>query len=125
MNETTPLDDSFLLKEHSKLTDDVIFAFEPQGNKLLYLNAAFEKVWNMPREAIDSDFLNVLNTIHPEDRKLVDNAFITIQQTKQIQRLEVRLLLADQQQRWISVNANLSQYNNVDTIIGTATDISA
>ncbi len=125
MNEITPLDDSFLLREHSKLTDDVIFAFQPQENKLLFLSAAFEKVWDMPREAVDSDWLAVLKTIHPEDRTLFNNALITIQQTKQIQKLEVRLQLADQQQKWISINANLSQYNGVDTIIGTAMDISA
>jgi two-component system sensor histidine kinase VicK len=125
MNDITPLDDSFLLREHSKLTDDVIFAFQPQENKLLFLSAAFERVWNMPREAVDSDFLAVLHRIHPEDRTLIDNAFISIQQTKQIQKLEVRLLLADQQEKWISINARLSEYNGVDAIIGTATDISA
>jgi len=124
MNEIATLDDSLLLREHSKLTDDVIFAFQPQGNKLLFLSAAFERIWNMPREAVDSDFLAVLNTIHPEDRTLVDNAITTIQQTKHIQKLELRLLLADQQIKWISVDANLSQYNGADIIVGTATDIS-
>src|SRR3954463_6149555 len=106
MNEITPFDDTVLLREHSKLTDDVIFAFQPQGNKLLYLSAAFERIWNMPREAVDSDLLALLNTIHPEDRTLIDNATTTIQQTKHIQKLELRLLLADQQQKWISVDAN-------------------
>lgn len=125
MNETTPLNDDFLLREHSNLTDDVIFAFQAQENKLLYLSAAFEKVWNMPREAVDSDFSAILDTIHPEDRTLVDNALAMIQQTKRIQNLELRLLLNDQQQKWISVNANLSQYNGIDTILGTASDISA
>ena len=125
MNENTQFDDSFLLKEHSNLTDDVIFAFQPKDNKLLYLSAAFERIWEMPRNAVDSNFSAVISTIHPEDRTLVDNAFTTMQQTRRIQKLELRLLLADQQQKWISVNANLSQYNGIDTVIGTASDISA
>src|SRR3954464_1749793 len=111
MSEITPFDDSLLLREHSKLTDDVIFAFQPQENKLLYLSAAFERTWNMPREGVNSDLQAILNTIHPEDRTLIDNAITTIQLTKHIEKLELRLLLADEQQKWISINANLSQYN--------------
>ncbi|TKK66942.1 PAS domain-containing sensor histidine kinase [Ilyomonas limi] len=125
MNEPLSFDVSLLLGEHSNLTDDVIFAFQPQENKLLFLSAAFEKVWNMPREAVDSDLSLLINTVHPDDRLFIINAFTAIQQTKQKQRIEVRLMLTDQQEKWIGVNAYLTQYNGINTIIGTATDITA
>jgi two-component system, OmpR family, sensor histidine kinase VicK len=125
MNEPLSFDASFLLSEHSNLTDEVIFAFQPYENKLLFLSAAFEKVWNMPREAVDSDLSLLINTVHPDDRFFTINALTAIQRTKQKQRLELRLLLADQQEKWIAVNAYSTRYNNVDTVIGTATDITA
>ena len=125
MSDLFPFNMSFLLEEHSKLTDDVIFAFQPKENKLLFLSAAFERVWNMPREAVDSNFAAVLNTLHPDDRFLAENAFIIILQTRQQQRLELRLLLNNGEQKWISVHAHVSPHNGVDTIIGTATDITA
>ena len=125
MNEILPSDILFLLNELSNLTDDVIFAFQLQGNKLLFLNAAFQRIWNMPREAVDSNLSLLLATIHPDDRLFAEKAFVAVQQTRQKQRLELRLLLANEEQKWIVVNAYLSQYNGIDTVIGTATDVSA
>lgn len=125
MSDTPSFDMSFLLEEHSNLTDDVIFAFQPQENKLLFLSAAFEKVWNMPREVVDSDLSLLIDTVHPDDRLMVNNAFTTVQNSKQKQRLELRLLLANEQQKWINVNAYLSQRNGIDVVMGTATDITA
>jgi len=125
MNELPPIDVFFLLNEHSNLTDDVIFAFQPQENKLLFLSAAFEKVWNMPREAVNADLSLLINTVHPDDRLFAIDAITAIQKTRQKQRLELRLLLANEQQKWISVNAYLAPYNGVDTVIGTATDITS
>ncbi len=116
-------DTSFLLQEHSNLTDDVIFAFQPKDNKLLYLSAAFERVWNMPREAVDSDLSLLLNTLHPNDRLFAENAFEVILQTNQKQRLELRLLLANEEQKWISLHAHVAHYGDTALIIGTATDI--
>lgn len=124
MNTVPTPEESFLLKEHSNLSDDVIFAFQPQENKLLFLSAAFEKIWGMNRDTVDSDFSALFNTIHPDDRVLLDNALADMQQTKNIKKLELRLQLPGEVIKWISIDAYLSQYNGVNTIIGTAIDIS-
>jgi two-component system, OmpR family, sensor histidine kinase VicK len=55
MHNATPFFSSFSLEELSELSDEVLFAFHISENKFVYLNAAFEKVWNMPRETISSN----------------------------------------------------------------------
>jgi two-component system sensor histidine kinase VicK len=77
----------------------------------------------MPADVVDSDLSALIDTLHPEDRLFAVDAFANIQKTKQRQRLELRLLPANGEQKWVSVNAYVSQYNGIDTIIGTATDI--
>lgn len=101
----------------------IFFAFYLQINKLLYLNAAFERVWNVPRDVIGSDLTLLFETVHPQDREHVTNAFLAIQKDKQKQCLEFRILMPDQTVKWIKVNAYFSEKSNNEIILGTATDI--
>ena len=125
MNEITPLSSDVLLQQLSDLSDEVFFAFQPQENRLLYLNAAFEKVWNMPREAAGTNLSVINKSIHPDDRIIIANAIVAIKTSKQKQQLEFRIVTGDKQFKWINVNAFLFQQDKVDTIIGIATDITS
>ena len=125
MDNTTPFPSGFPLHELPELTKEVFFAFHLQINKLIYLNAAFEKVWTIPREKINSDFRLLLETIHPEDRAHVDEAYKSIIRDRQHQEIEFRIIIPNGEQKWIKLNAYTTQKNNPEIIVGTAFDITA
>ncbi len=123
MNEITLLSSDVLLQQLSDLTDEVFFAFQPLENKLLYLNAAFEKVWNISRATAGTGLSVINNSIHPDDRIIIANAIVAITTNRRKQHIEFRINTGDGQQKWIQVNAFSFKQNMVDTIIGIATDI--
>jgi PAS domain-containing protein len=55
-----------LFAEHSTA---VIWLLDAETFHIDYLNSAFERVWDEPREAIIRDQARWLETIHPEDRR--------------------------------------------------------
>jgi two-component system sensor histidine kinase VicK len=126
MNNTIPFPSGFPLHEFPDLTDEVLFAFHLQINKVLYLNAAFEKVWNVSREFIGSNLSLLFDTVHPDDRVLVEDSFTNIKSDRQNQQLEFRILLPpEQQQKWIRLKAYASEKSNKEIIVGIAEDITA
>ena len=114
----------FLLQAHSDLTDDVIFAYHIRDKKLLYLNKAFENIWHLKREAVLADASLLIETVPYEDRLLVVNILSSIGENPK-QKIELRLHLPDQSEKWINIKASLTQQGDEDIIVGTVTDISA
>lgn len=117
MDNTIPFPSGFPLHELPELTDEVLFAFHLQIDKVLYLNAAFEKVWNVSREFIGCNLSLLFDTIHPDDRELVKDSFTKIKSDRQNQKLEFRILLPpEQQQKWIRLKAYASEKSNKEII---------
>jgi PAS domain S-box-containing protein len=111
------------LRDFAELTEEVLFAFHLQINKLVYLNPAFEKVWNIPRTDISSDLSLLFDTLHPKDRVHVKEYLTSLKRDKKKQNLEFRIVLAGGRQKWVKVNAYFSKKSNNEIIIGIATDI--
>jgi two-component system sensor histidine kinase VicK len=124
MDNNTPLPSGHPLHELPNLTEEVFFAFHLGINKVIYLNAAFERVWNIPRETIGSDLSLLFNSIHPDDKTHVADSFATLLKDRQNQEIEFRVLLPTAKQKWIRVNAYTSKKNNTEVITGIAADIS-
>ncbi len=105
------------------LSDDILFAFQLQEKKVLFINSAFEKVWEIPQESMTSDYLQLFLTIHPDDRYLVNRAIIAIKSNKEVLSVEFRITVSKQRQKWIRVKAYLNSSDGHTIIFGTATDI--
>ena len=114
----------FLLQAHAGLTDDTIFAYHIRNNKFLYLNTAFETMWQMGREAVLTDASLLIETVPEEDRVLVANTLLSINKNRK-QKIELRIQLPGGAEKWIQVKASLTQQDGDDIIVGTVSDISA
>ncbi len=80
--------------------DDAVWSFNPQINKLLYLNSAVEEVYGRSL----SEFFNNLNlwqdVIYPDDCAKVESAKLLLLETGS-QDLEYRIVRPDGEVRWI------------------------
>ncbi len=105
--------------------DDAVWSFNPQINKLLYLNSAVENVYGRSL----SEFFNNLNlwqdVIYPDDCAKVESAKLLLLETGS-QDLEYRILRPDGEVRWIHDRAYViyDTHNNPIRINSIATDIS-
>lgn len=123
MNEITTFPSDSSLQELSELTEEVFFAFHIPENRIIFLNAAFEDVWNLTREAVISDFSLLVESVHPDDRMHIVESFAALQEDKEKRNIEFRLQQPQQPQKWIRVNAFMSSKSNTGIIVGTAEDI--
>ncbi len=123
MNNSYEAASEVILQEFSTRTQEVVFAFQPSSKKLVYINDAFERVWNMSKDIIDSDFSLLLNTIHPDDLQYVTEAFDTLDNQKQKLDVQFRIVLQDVKIKWLTMCTFLINYEGINTIIGNAHDI--
>ncbi len=79
---------------------DVFWMFECQGSKLLYVNPAYENLWQRSVEALHEEPDDWLNAIFPEDRQRIEMAFIRFCESGLLEE-EYRLMLPDGRIRWI------------------------
>src|SRR3954454_21667753 len=114
MNDNTSAIELFFekLSDH---TEEVLFGFQPNENKLIYLNKSFETVWERTREDIGSNLSLIISTIHPGDIEHIVNAFQSIQKDKGKQKLEFRIQLPDLSQKWIRLSSYLVEMDTSDT----------
>ncbi len=126
MNDTIPFPFGFPLHELPDLTDEVFFAFHVQINKVVYLNAAFERVWGIPRDNISTNLSLLFNSVHPDDQAHVRDSFATLLKDGQKQETEFRIICAreEKKEKWIRLNAYTSQKGSKEIITGIANDIS-
>ncbi len=125
IDETIPFPLDFPLYELPNLPDEVLFAFHVELRKFIYLNVAFEKVWQIPRASIMSDLSILINTVHEDDRTHVRDAFTALQKDKQKQTVEFRIQSPGEEQKWIKLNGYVLKKGNTEVVVGIATDFSA
>lgn len=124
MNFSAPFPSGFPLHELLDLTDEVLFAYHLQIKKIIYLNEAFERVWNITRESVLSGLYPVFEVIHPDDKSHVNESFAMMLKDGQSRQIEFRIVLTapERKQKWIKVNAYISQKAENTIIIGIASD---
>ncbi len=123
MNEIPSLE-TLILQTHADVTDDVIFSYSLTHKKLLYINAACHQIWNLSSERAMANPLLLIEVIEPEDRQLAADRMTELKE-KEKQRIDLRLQLPGQPQKWIEIQAALSMLQNEEIIVGTVTDITA
>lgn len=62
------------LQEISSAASEVLWIFDSDWSKNLFVNAAYEDVYGQPIDTLQADPTAVLDTVHPEDVSIVKNA---------------------------------------------------
>jgi PAS domain S-box-containing protein len=72
-----------------------------QSGKLIYNSPACKRITGYPAEAFINDPALLLQIVHPEDQKILEDHFNLEVQSDKIYALDFRILTADGQERWI------------------------
>ena len=111
-------------EEAAKRTDKGYFVFDIDARQFLYLNPAFGQLWNKSVEDISENPHNLLDTVHAEDRQYLQETWEEILSGEEKKEVEFRIVLPDENLRWIMVNPFLVEEPGKRVIVGVAEDYS-
>jgi len=106
--------------------EDAFWVRNAENGRLIFVSPAFEKIWDRPLKQLLEDPDSFLDSIHPEDRDLVQTA-----REKTFQGLaaavEYRILLSDGSVRWIRARGYPVRDDNgrIVMTVGTAREVTA
>lgn len=105
---------------------EVFFINEPNNQKIIYLNPAFEEIWGVKRELAYEDTSLWFNAIHPEDRSRVE-AELKKEILGEVFEQEYRIIRPDGHLKWINAHSFpvRDEQGMVYRVVGTAQDITA
>ncbi|MGZ8982701.1 MAG: PAS domain-containing sensor histidine kinase [Methylotenera sp.] len=86
--------------------NDVVWSISPSGDRVLFVNSAWERVYGHPHIEAQNNPGLWQQTIHPEDRELVADSLATLLAKDQLD-LEYRIVRPDGKVRWISDHATV------------------
>lgn len=112
-------------RELAEFMDEVLWVYDFDTRHITYINPAYERVWGRTVASLHQDPNTFLNSIHPNDRALVDQA--TIQQIHgERSAAEYRIIRPDGTMRWIwGRGFPVIVEGKCQRIIGIASDITA
>jgi len=98
---------------------------DPNNYKVLYVNPAFEKTWQLTREAIYQNPTVWQNSIHPDDRERVRNSFISFCKGEKPYKETYRMTPKDGVEKIIRVTGNLirNEQGKIIQVAGISRDI--
>ncbi|HAA26515.1 MAG TPA: histidine kinase [Cyanobacteria bacterium UBA8553] len=102
---------------------EVFWISNPEGNELLYVSPAYEKIWGRTCDSVYADPKSCLDAIHPEDREQVIAQLA--QNAKTEFNIEYRIVQPDGTIRWI-LTMGTPQYlpdSSLAGYIGSCVDI--
>ncbi|WP_161138963.1 PAS domain S-box protein [Propylenella binzhouense] len=84
--------------EHSST---LIWIGDPGAGRIIYLSAAYERIWGIPCEGAPASLAEWIDTIHPDDRQQVERALGTVS-AGEVAQFEYRIIRpADGSIRWL------------------------
>ncbi|MBN8658034.1 MAG: PAS domain S-box protein, partial [Anaerolineae bacterium] len=112
------------LRQIANNVGEVVWMFDNREQKIVYLNAAYEKIWGRSIEETYQNSQNYIDAIHPEDRNIL---FAALERQGQGERteMEYRVVHSNGSIYWIS-DRSFPIYGEDGTLIrttGIATDI--
>ncbi len=99
----------------------IVFAFDVDEARFIYLNPAFEAVFKRSRQTLDPCSLS--RSVHAEDRDYVREAYGDLLEGQPRKPMEFRVRLPDGSERWLRVKPLLVEENGTRAIAGLAEDI--
>ena len=112
------------LEALTERSTQVVFAFEIATNRFIFLNPAFEKLWQISPERVIGNPASLLETIHLQDQQHVQEVYQEFLDGVTSRQLEFRIIPAENQpEKWVCVTPFLLEAEQV--IVGYAEDITA
>ena len=119
----SPLNNSDFFGELAERTSQVVFAYDMESRKFIYLNPSFEQVWNKTRESTYRDPASLLETVYPKDKEFVMEAYEKFLKKEEKKEIEFRILLPDARVRWLSLTPlHIEQENGKPLVAGFVVD---
>lgn len=111
-------------RELAENVSDIFYNYDPRNNRLLYVNAAYERIWGRPLEQVLENPLIYLEDIHPDDHAVASAAFER-QLAGERTTIEFRVVRPDGTTCWVQETANpvLDADGQVERIVGTMRDV--
>ncbi len=113
------------LEDLVERSSQVVFAFDVNAEKFVYLNPSFELVWRRTRESVYANPALLLEFVHPKDKEFIVEGFEKLlknPQEAESRGREFRILLPDGRVRWVNLIPNLIEQNGGRLIAGFAVD---
>ena len=102
---------------------DVYFVFDLEAGKFVYLNAAFEAVWQKKVEEVIENPALLAATIYPEDRVFVEDSYRMLVKDREKMDLDFRIEWPYTTDRWVWLTLfPLGQGEKADWVAGVAKD---
>jgi two-component system sensor histidine kinase VicK len=111
------------LVEVAERTSQLVFGFDVNSNRFIYLNPSFEVIWNKTRESVYANPAALLETVHPEDRAYLLDAYEKLLKGTMKKELEFRIVVPNNLVRWLYLTPLIIQQEEGQrTIAGFAED---
>ncbi|MWV64759.1 response regulator [Halorubrum sp. JWXQ-INN 858] len=112
------------LHELSEQANDVLYVFEGDWTEVLFINSAYETVFERPVDAVKNDPTTFVQAIHPDDRERVLMAMERVSEGQFIQA-DYRIDTAGLDEKWVESHAKpVVVDGDVTRIVGYTRDIS-
>jgi PAS domain S-box-containing protein len=106
--------------------DDVFWILDLHQQKVVYVSPAYERVWGLPRDALEQNPKAWRQNVHPDDRGLADPVFQEmLEGHRQTFELVYRMRGTDGSWRWVRDKAWLVRAGQIEWVVGMMTDITA
>lgn len=117
---------SNLFKEILERTNQAVFGFNLKSKEFIYINAAFENLWQKTSEKIKTDPASLLESIYPDDKDYLINAYHQkLENGLDYKSLEFRIVHPNTNLRWACLSTTvIEQEPGVLIIAGFIQDIS-
>ncbi|AHM63590.1 ATPase [Flammeovirgaceae bacterium 311] len=89
------------LRELAERTSQVIFAFDLDAQRFVFLNPSFEVVWNKTREGVYAKPAALLDMVHPDDRGYMIETYNKLLKGTVKKEVEFRIRITDTIVRWL------------------------
>jgi PAS domain S-box-containing protein len=115
-----------LFRQLAESVSDVLWIYEPQGARFLYVSPAYEREWMRSAKALYADPLEWLGPVHTDDRKCLQDAFAHLASGDSC-ATQYRVTTTSGEERWIEERAFpvASRSGQMLRIAGISQDITA
>jgi PAS domain S-box-containing protein len=112
------------LLQLAERTDDVLFLFDGDWDRLLFINSAYEDLWGGSIAELQDDPTAFLDHIHPDDRERAKRSLERLQHGEP-DTIEYRIVTKEGDQRWVRGETKpiFGDHGNVSRIAGFVRDI--
>jgi len=103
---------------------EIFYNYDVVGQRLLYANQAYERIWGRPVESVYANPISYIDAIHPDDLNYAKEAY-QLQLQGQQPNVEFRIRRPNGEIRWVLEHGVpiMDQQGNVERIVGTIRDI--